>query len=54
MERKSVLMLSFMLYDSKFEMFYKDDEKSLFPICKKSADMRMDGVIALKEFTKKE
>jgi hypothetical protein len=46
-------MLFFMLYDSKFEMFYKDDEKSLFPICK-SADMRMDGVIALKEFTKKE
>jgi hypothetical protein len=47
-------MLFFMLYDSKFEMFYKDDEKSLFTIFKKSADMRMDGVIALKEFTKKE
>jgi hypothetical protein len=27
----------FKLYDGKFEMFYKDDEKSLFPICKKSA-----------------
>jgi hypothetical protein len=44
----------FYVYDSKFEMFYKDDEKYLFTIFKKSADMRMDGVIALKEFTKKE
>jgi hypothetical protein len=30
-------MLSFKLYDGVFEMFYKDDEQSLFPIFKKSA-----------------
>ena len=29
----------FKLYDGVFEMFYKDDEQSLFPIFKKSLNI---------------
>jgi hypothetical protein len=28
---------TFKLYNDKFELFYKEDEKSLYPVCKRSA-----------------
>jgi hypothetical protein len=31
------ITVTFKLYNSKLELFYKEDEQSLFPICKKSA-----------------
>jgi hypothetical protein len=31
------ITVTFKLYNGKLELFYKEDEQSLFPICKKSA-----------------
>jgi hypothetical protein len=30
-------MATFKLYNGQLELFYKEDEKSLYPVCKRSA-----------------